>query len=116
MAVSDKASFLGAAVEQFDYAVVITTAELDPPGPVTVYVNEAVTRMTGYTREELIGATPRIHQGPATERAVLDRLKANLHAGEAFEGQTWNVRKDGTPYRLQWTITPLRVEGDGIVY
>ena len=59
---------------------------------------------------------PRIFQGPATERAVLDRLKAKLRAGHALEGHTWNYRKDGTPYQVHWTITPLRLAGEEIDY
>ena len=116
MALNDTTSILEAAVEQSDFAVCITTAELDSPGPEIVFVNEAATRMTGYTRQELIGATPRIHQGPATDRAELDRLKASLRAGDTFEGCTWNVRKDGTAYQVAWTVSPLRLDGDGIDY
>ena len=107
---------LEAAVEQCDYSVLITSSELDPPGPMIVHVNDSFTRMTGYAREELIGATPRILQGPATDRTVLDRLRTNLRAGDSFEGHTWNYRKDDTPYQVEWTITPLRLEGDGIDY
>lgn len=116
MALSDKPRILEAAIEQSDYAVVITTAELEPPGPVFVHVNDAFTRMTGYPREELLGATPRILQGPATDRGVLDRLVANLRAGDSFEGCIWNYRKDGTPYLVEWTITPLRLVSEGIDY
>ena len=61
-----------------------------------------------------MGATPRIFQGPATDRTVLDRLKANLRESHAFEGQTWNYRMDGTPYQVQWTMTPLRLAGEEI--
>jgi PAS domain S-box-containing protein len=116
MAFSDEASILQAAVEQSDYAVILTTAELESPGPTIVYVNEAVTRMTGYPREELVGATPRMFQGPATDRTELDRLKANLRAGHALQQHTWNYRKDGTPYQVEWTVTPLRSEGGRIDY
>jgi len=94
--ISDKASLLEAVVEQCNSPVVITTAELDPPGPEIVYANEAFVSMTGYTREELMGTTPRIFQGAATERTQLDRLKTTLGAGHVFEGYTWNYRKDGT--------------------
>lgn len=112
----DKLSILEAIIGLTEYAVVITTAELDPPGPAFVYVNDAFERMTGYTRHEVLGATPRMLQGEATERSVLERLKANLRAGDSFEGCTWNYHKDGTPYQVEWTITPLRPEGEGIEY
>ena len=107
---------LETAIEQSHYAVVITTAELDSPGPVFVHVNDAFTRMTGYTREEVLGSTPRMLQGPATDRAVLDRLKSSLLAGDSFEGCTWNYHKDGTPYQVEWTITALCLEGERIDY
>ena len=112
----DIASILATAVGQSENSIILTTGELELPGPEIVYVNEAAARMTGYTREELLGATPRIHQGPATERAELDRLKANLRAGDPFEGCTWNYRKDGTAYQIEWTVTPLYVSGDEIDY
>ncbi|MBA4147702.1 MAG: PAS domain S-box protein [Verrucomicrobia bacterium] len=96
------------AVEQCKEAVVITTADLDLPGPQIIYVNEAFTRMTGYPLAEVIGKTPRLLQGPKTERAVLDRLRAQLSRGEFFEGETVNYRKDGTEFILQWEISPMR--------
>jgi len=116
MAGDDKASILATAVEQSDYPVVLTNAELDPPGPEIVYVNDAFLRLTGYTREELVGATPRMCQGPATDRTELDRLKSRLRAGDSFKGRTWNYRKDGTPYQVEWTVTPLRFKGERIDY
>lgn len=116
MKYTDTPPVLLAAIKESDFSVVITTGELEPPGPVYVHVNEAFTRMTGYTREELLGASPRILQGPDTDRAVLNRLKSNLRAGDSFEGHTWNYRKDGTPYLVEWTITRLRHDGEGLDY
>ena len=114
MEFGDQANILEAAVEQSGAPVILTSGELEPPGPAIIYVNDAFLRLTGYKREEVLGATPRIFQGPATERAVLDRLKAKLRAGHALEGHTWNYRKDGTPYQVHWTITPLRLAGEEI--
>lgn len=107
---------LEAAIKESDFSIVITTDELEAPGPIFVHVNDAFLRMTGYTRDEIIGSTPRILQGPDTDRKVLKRLKANLRAGDSFEGQNWNYRKDGTPYLAEWTITRLRHDGEGIDY
>lgn len=91
-----------------DYdSIVITTLELDEPGPQIVYANDGFTKMTGYTREEVMGKTPRILQGPKTDRAVLDKLKQRLQDGQPFFGHTVNYRKDGTEFINQWDIHPL---------
>ncbi len=105
---------LGAALDQTRSAACITTAQLDRPGPQIVYVNPAYCRMTGRTAEEVIGQTPRLMQGPLTDRAVLDRLRADLEAGRPFIGETVNYHKDGTPYLNSWRIDPV-VDGDGAI-
>jgi len=91
-----------------DYdSILITTLELEKPGPKIVYVNDGFTRMTGYSKEEVIGETPRILQGPKTDRKVLDTLKERLREGQAFFGHTVNYRKDGSEFINQWDIHPL---------
>jgi PAS domain S-box-containing protein len=91
-----------------DYdSILVTTLELEKPGPTIVYVNDGFTRMTGYSREEVLGKTPRILQGPKTDRAVLDKLKLRLKEGQSFFGHTVNYRKDGTEFINQWDIHPL---------
>jgi len=91
-----------------DYdSIVITTLEIEEPGPEIVYVNDGFTKMTGYTRSEAIGNTPRMLQGPKTDRAVLDKLKQRLRDGQAFFGHTVNYRKDGSEFINQWDIHPL---------
>ncbi len=66
--IGEEAFLLEAAMRHVDEAVVITTTELDHPGPEIVYVNEGFCRRTGYTPDEVIGRTPRLLQGPKTER------------------------------------------------
>ena len=112
----DRLRLIKAAVEQSDLPVVVTTTDLDHPGPEIICVNDAYSDLTGHSSDELIGATPRIHQGTATDRAVLERLKRNLHAGIMFEGSTWNYRKNGSPFLLEWTVTPLRRSSGAIDY
>ncbi|WP_071000362.1 HWE histidine kinase domain-containing protein [Methylobacterium sp. C1] len=103
---------LRAAVEASGEAILITSAELDEPGPRIEYANPAFTRMTGYAAHEVLGRSPRFLQGPGTERAELDRLRAALEAGEPGQGEALNYRKDGSTYVVEWLITPVR-EADG---
>ncbi|HTQ70588.1 MAG TPA: diguanylate cyclase [Acidocella sp.] len=92
--------------------VIVTTPELDPPGPAIIYVNPAFTHLTGYSAEEVIGLTPRILQRPATNRATLDAIRAGLQAGAAVHEKVLNFAKDNTPYWLDLRIVALR-DGDG---
>jgi len=100
-----------------DYdSIVITTLELEKPDPKIVYVNDGFTRMTGYSKEEAIGNTPRMLQGPKTDRKVLDTLKKRLKEGQAFFGHTVNYRKDGSEFINQWDIHPLTNEDGEITH
>jgi len=103
-----------AAVEAVGEAIVITGPDLDPPGPRIEYVNAGFTRMTGYGADEVLGRTPRLLQGPGTDRAVLDRMRADMEAGRATRGETANYRKDGTEFAIEWLITPV-LDGEGRV-
>lgn len=96
------------AVLQAGEAILITEAQLDPPGPKIVFVNPAFCTLTGYSAQEVLGKTPRILQGPDTNRAVLAELRKRLEAGLPFRGSTINYRKDRTPYHVEWHIAPIR--------
>jgi PAS domain S-box-containing protein len=106
--VEESLRLLGSAVEQSKESIVITDAELDLPGPKIIFVNPAFTQMTGYTAAEAIGKTPRILQGPCTDKTVLNRLRQTLERGEAFAGEAINYRKDGKEFNLEWQVAPLR--------
>ena len=67
--------------------------------------------LTGYAASEVIGQTPRILQGPATDPDVISRLVAALRAGVKFEGRAINYRKDGTPFIMHWRVVPIRISG-----
>ncbi|WP_018879035.1 diguanylate cyclase [Thioalkalivibrio sp. ALE9] len=107
----EKLRLLDAAIEQSHNSVVITDADLDA-GPRIVYVNAGFEHMTGYDRDEALGQTPRMLQGPATSRAVLDRMRGALASGECFDGEAINYRKDGSWYRVRWHISPVYAEDD----
>ena len=76
-----------------------------------IYANAAFRRLTGYSASEVIGQTPRILQGPATDSEVISRLSAALRAGAKFEGRAINYKKDGTPFIMHWRVVPIRISG-----
>jgi PAS domain S-box-containing protein len=91
-------------------SVLITDATLDDPGPFIIYVNPAFERMTGWTKEEVLGKSPRILQGPNTEHGIFQNLKETIYKGETWSGRTINYRKDGSEFYMQWSIVPIRNE------
>ncbi|SFP63136.1 PAS domain-containing protein [Tranquillimonas alkanivorans] len=103
---------LSSAVAMLDEIVLITEADsLDSPeGPRIVYVNDAFERITGYTREQALGQTPRMLQGPCTQRAELDRLRAALEKAEPVSVELINYRADGEEYWLEISVSPVRDE------
>lgn len=104
----EQIQLLRAAVQDTEDSVLITDADVDYPGPRIVFVNPGFSKMTGYSREEVIGKSPRILQGPKTDRKVLDELRRCLENGEPFFGETINYRKNGSEYYLEWHISPVR--------
>lgn len=101
-------SMLPELIDMIDDAVVVTSADLQPPGPFIEFVNAAFERMTGYGANEAIGRSPRFLQGPHTSRAELERMRRELEAGDHFSGEIVNYRKDGTPFVIEWRIKAIR--------
>lgn len=104
-------------LENLRRGIMVTDVNLHPPGgPRIIYVNRAWLQMTGYGRDELAGKTPRILQGRHSDRAVLRRLKENLLKREVFHGQTWNYRKSGEPFLMNWYCYAIYGERGKPVY
>ena len=74
-----------------------------------IYANEAFNKLTGYESFEVIGKTPKILQGSATDRHVISDLTDSLKNNSSFEGQAINYRKDGTPFMMNWRVLPLKI-------
>ena len=81
--------------------------ELDAPGPDDPLRQPGLRGVHRLPADELVGAT-RVLQGDATDRAVLDGLRAALPAGRSFEGRAVNYRADGTPFIMSWRVSPVR--------
>jgi PAS domain S-box-containing protein len=89
--------------------VIITEAyPLDEPGPKIVYVNEAFTHLTGYTREEIIGKTPRVLQGSDSDTKSRAKLREALEKKESVRTTIINYSKSGRKYWLDINIIPLK--------
>ncbi len=105
---------LDSAVRHASDSVLITTADLDSPGPQILFVNPAFAAVTGYAPEEVLGRSPRMFQGPETSAQFRADVRAALTRGESFKGETINYRKDGEPYSAELHISPVR-DSSGVI-
>jgi PAS domain S-box-containing protein len=93
-----------------DILLITEAAPIDDPGPRIVFVNEAFRRITGYGPEEVLGLTPRLLQGPRTQRAELDRIRAALERKAPVRAELINYTKDGKEIWLELDLVPVRDE------
>ena len=98
---------LGNAVEHAADAVLIT----DPEGTIE-YVNPAFEELTGFSRAEAIGRTPRILKSGQQDRSYYQQLWTAILDGEVWEEEVVNETKDGEEYIAHQIITPV-TDADG---
>ena len=105
---NEQMTLLSSCVSAMSEAVVICdAASLDNPGPRIVYVNDAFCKISGYSREEVIGNTPRLLRGPNTDRASLDKIRLALSQWQPINIDVLNYTKNGTEYWQNLNIFPI---------
>ncbi len=100
-------ALLGRAIDQAAEAIVMTDLE----GTIT-YVNPAFARVSGYGRDELIGANPRVLASGLTPRHVYADMWAKLRSGDVWRGTLVNRRKDGSLFEEEATLSPVTGASD----
>ncbi|MBL1209527.1 PAS domain S-box protein [Geminocystis sp. GBBB08] len=98
-------------------SIIITKADtINQPGPEIIYVNEAFTKMTGYTLEEVRGKTPRLLQGAKTSRTELDKIRLALSQWQPITVEVINYRKDGSEFWSEFSIVPVASHHENITH
>jgi PAS domain S-box-containing protein len=90
------------AVEQVGEAIVITDLESN-----IVYVNPAFERVSGYSREEVIGKKPSVLRSDRHAPEYYAALWKALTSGESWSGQLINRAKSGRFFTEEVTISPI---------
>ncbi len=99
---------LEAAAAQINDIVLITEASpISEPGPRIVYVNEAFVRISGYSREEAIGRSPRFLHGPQTQRDELIRVATAMERQEPVRTELIHYTKSGEEYWVEAELVPI---------
>ena len=94
---------LSRAVEQAADMVMITNRS-----GVIEYVNPAFEALTGYSREEACGKTPRILKSGEQGAETYQEMWQTMLAGNVYRGILVNRKKDGDLYYVEESICPVR--------
>ncbi|WP_337872701.1 PAS domain S-box protein [Ignavibacterium sp.] len=105
----EQLKLLSLSINQSSSAILIT----DVNGNIE-YVNDTFTKLTGYSKEEVIGQNPRFLKSGYTPKETYTQLWNKVLSGENWEGEFLNKRKDGTLYWEYARISPVKNE-NGVV-
>ena len=103
-----------AAIRATRMAMIITNPrEVDNP---IVFVNDAFLRMSGYTRDEIMGTNCRFLQGPDTDRGAVRQVREAIEGRHDISIDLLNYRKDGTPFWNALYLSPVVNESGELLF
>jgi len=116
-AVNDELRLTSAAVARLNDMVMIARM-VDVPGaeqPI-IFANDALLRHTGYTREEIIGRSVRMLEGPDTDQETVRRVITAVMHKEAASAEMVLYTKHGTPYWVEAEMVPFSGDSGAITH
>lgn len=107
----DKVARLAMAVEQTADGVIITNQQ-----GIIEYVNPGFEVISGFSREEAYGNTPRLLKSGHHDDAFYRKLWDHISSGKHFRATVLNKKKNGDLFWVEQTITPLTDESNQITH
>ncbi|UZK69702.1 histidine kinase famiy protein [Sphingomonas sp. S1-29] len=103
-----------AAVETTRMPMVVTDPA-EPDNPI-IFCNAAFIRMTGYSREEIVGRNCRFLQGDETDPAAIDQIRQAIRNREEVALEILNYRKNGSTFWNALFVSPVYDDSGALKY
>ncbi|MEE7626880.1 EAL domain-containing protein [Methylobacter sp. Wu8] len=100
--------------DEVDLRIAATAFELQDAMLVTdannviLKVNQAFTRITGYSAEEVLGKTPNLLSSGLHDKAFYAAMWDSINRTDAWQGEIWNRRKNGEVFPEWLIITAVK--------
>jgi PAS domain S-box-containing protein len=108
--IEEEINTLSTVIKQKPNPVVITNLD----GEIE-YVNNAFTKLTGYSYEEVIGQNPRILSSGYQSKDYYKKLWDTIESGKLWEGEFKNKKKNGEIYITESRVFPIKNEDVNII-
>jgi len=105
----EQSRFLSTVAQQATDSIIVT----DTAFRIT-FVNQAVTRLYGYSTEEMMGRTPDFLNAEPDAPRIQQELYDTITSGETYQRESVNRRKDGTTFVCEFKVSPM-FDSDGKV-
>ncbi|WP_373073720.1 PAS domain S-box protein [Sulfurimonas sp.] len=95
-------------IEQLNKAIDLTTlvSKTDLKGRIT-YVNDAFEKLSGYTKDELMGKPHSIVREPSMPKSAFKDMWTTIQNKKMWQGTITNRKKDGSTYTVSANIMPI---------
>lgn len=101
------------SIQSSQYSFIITDPSLED-NPI-VFASDDFLKLTGYSREQVLGRNCRFLQGTDTNKETLQQIRKGLASGEDVSATLLNYMADGTPFWNKLFIAALRDAQNNIV-
>lgn len=108
---TEKLKLFGRVFKDTHDGIIIT----DALGVITD-VNPAVCRLTGYSRNEIIGKNPSILSSGKQSSEFYRKMWQTIEEQDHWQGEVWNRKKDGNLYAELLTISALKSDTGKLLY
>lgn len=102
----EKCNILSTIINSIDNGVIITDTE----GTI-VFCNDTACKISGYTKDEIIGENPRKFKSGLHPSKLYDEMWASITKNKSWHGRIINKRKNGELWEELLTITPIELNG-----
>jgi diguanylate cyclase (GGDEF)-like protein/PAS domain S-box-containing protein len=102
----DRLRLAATVFENADEGICVTDADQR-----VVDVNPTLCRLTGYSRETLLGETPRLFQSGRQDGAFYQAMWQAINRDDHWRGELWNRHRNGDHYAVRLTVSAVRDHG-----
>ena len=110
----DHAQLASIAIERTRMPMVV--ADPQQPDCPLVLANQAFLDLTGYAADAVIGRNCRFLQGPETDPAAIDEIRAAVAAQREAQIELLNYRRDGTTFWNRLMLSPITDDAGTLLY